>query len=110
MAHIHYSRKLIIKSEWDISEESKMENKYLENLPEGTYSFTGKEGIVKVIIHKGGSQSWDLENWFASLDPEINEEQRQQIINDIKQRLNRDTGIIDPPIKQKRNGFLHIFS
>ena len=80
-----------------------------ENLPQGTYSFSGEEGVVKVQVHKGGSQSWDLENWFASLDPEINEEQHQQIVQDIKQRLNRDTGLIGPPIKQKRNGFLQIF-
>ena len=81
-----------------------------DNLPQGTYFFTGKEGVVKVQVHKDGSQSWDLENWFASLDPEINEEQRQEIIHDIKQRLNRDTGIIGPPIKRKRNWFLQIFS
>jgi len=81
-----------------------------ENLPQGTYSFTGQEGVVKVKVHKSGSQSWDLENWFASLDPEINEKQRQQIVQDIKQRLNRDTGIIGPPIKKKRNGFLQIFT
>ena len=79
-----------------------------ENLPQGTYSFTGQEGVVKVEVHKGGRQSWDLENWFASLDPEINEEQRQQIVHDIKQRLNRDTGIIGPPIKQKSNCFLQM--
>ena len=82
----------------------------LENLPQGTYSFTGKEGVVKVEVHKGGNQSWDLENWFATLDPEINEEQRQQIINDIKQRLNRDTGIIGPQKKHKKNRFLQIFN
>ena len=81
-----------------------------ENLPEGTYSFTGKEGVVTVEVHKDGGQSWNLENWFVSLDPEINEEQRQEIIHDIKQRLNRNTGIIDPPIKKKRNRFLQMFS
>ena len=81
-----------------------------ENLPQGTYSFTGKEGVAKVKVQKGGHQSWDLENWFASLDPEINEEKRQKLIHDIKQRLNADTGIIGPPIKQKRKGFLQIFS
>ena len=75
-----------------------------ENLPQGTYSFSGEEGVVKVQVHKDGSQSWNLENWFSSLDPEINEEQHQQIVQDIKQRLNRDTGLIGPPIKQKRNG------
>ena len=80
------------------------------NLPQGNYSFTGKEGVVEIKVDKHGSQSWDLQNWFASLDPEINEEQRQQIIKDIKQRLNRDTGIIDPPLRQKRNIFLQFFN
>ena len=81
-----------------------------DNLPQGTYSFTGQEGVVKVEVHIGGGQSWDLDNWFASLDPEINEDQRQQIIHDIKQRLNPDTGIIGEPIKQKRKWFLKIFN
>ncbi len=80
-----------------------------DNLPQGNYSFTGQEGVAKVKVHKNGSQSWDLENWFASLDPEINEEQHQQIVQEIKKRLNRDTGIIGPPIEKNRNRFLAMF-
>ena len=66
-------------------------------LPEGTYYFSGKEGFVKVEVDKKGHQSWNLENWFDSLDPDKNETQRSEIINDIKERLNADTGMINPP-------------
>ena len=80
-----------------------------EKLPEGIYSFSGKEGIVKVEVDKNGNQSWDLENWFASLDPDENEMQREQIIKDIKRRLNADTGLINPSKKQSKTSFLNPF-
>ena len=66
-----------------------------DKLPEGVYSFSGQEGFVKVEVDKNGQQSWNLENWFASLDPDKNEEQQNKIIQDIKRRLNVDTGIIN---------------
>ena len=66
-------------------------------LPEGAYFFSGQEGFVKVEVDKDGHQSWDLKNWFASLDPDNTEEQNQKIIEEIKKRLNADTGIINPP-------------
>tara|TARA_B100000965_G_scaffold376076_1_gene369030 strand:- start:731 stop:1021 length:291 start_codon:yes stop_codon:yes gene_type:complete len=80
-----------------------------EQLPEGSYSFTGQEGFVKVEVDKNGIQTWNLENWFASLDPDENEENRNQLIQDIKKRLNADTGIIDPPKKRTKNNFLNPF-
>ena len=80
-----------------------------ENLPEGIYSFTGQEGFVQVKVEKGGEQSWNLENWFGSLDPDKNNEQRENVIMDIKKRLNPDTGIINPPLKQRKKGFLGRF-
>tara|TARA_B100001250_G_C19206573_1_gene531742 strand:+ start:176 stop:460 length:285 start_codon:yes stop_codon:yes gene_type:complete len=80
-----------------------------EKLPEGVYSFSGQEGIVKVIVDKNGHQSWELENWFASLDPDKNEEQHHKIIQDIKRRLNADTGIINPPKKVPKRNFLNRF-
>ena len=67
------------------------------------------EGFVKVEVNKEGHQSWDLQNWFASLDPDKDEAQHQKIIEDIKKRLNADTGIINPSKKQEEN-FLNIFS
>ena len=81
-----------------------------ERLPEGEYSFSGKEGFVKVIVDKDGSQSWDLDNWFDSLDPDKNKEQRQQIIKDIKQRLNSDTGTINPPKSSSNSGLRKLFN
>ena len=81
-----------------------------EKLPEGVYSFSGQEGFVKVEVDNNGRQSWDLENWFASLDPDENEEKRQQIIQDIKNRLNVDTGMINPPKKQAKRSFLNPFN
>ena len=81
-----------------------------EKLPEGIYSFSGQEGFVKVEVDRNGHQSWNLENWFASLDPDENEEERNQIIQDIKKRLNNDTGMINPPNKKaKRRSFLNPF-
>ena len=70
-----------------------------DKLPKGVYFFSGQEGFVKVEVDKEGHQTWDLQNWFASLAPDTNEDQRQRIIQDIKQRLNPDSGIIRPPIK-----------
>ncbi len=81
-----------------------------EKLPEGVYFFTGQEGFVKVEVDKDGHQSWDLQNWFASLDPDKNEVQNQKIIQDIKKRLNEDTGIINPPKKQNSKSFLNLFN
>ena len=80
-----------------------------DKLPEGVYFFSGKEGFVKVEVDKKGHQNWDLQNWFASLDPEANETQHQEIIQDIKRRLNADTGIIDPPKTQNKRSFLNPF-
>ena len=80
-----------------------------DKLPEGVYFFSGQEGFVKVEVNKDGRQSWDLENWFASLDPDKNEEQNQKIIEDIKRRLNADTGIINPPKKFPNKIFLNPF-
>ena len=79
-------------------------------LPEGAYFFSGKEGFVKVEVDNNGHQSWNLENWFASLDPYENEEQRNKIIQDIKSRLNADTGMINPPQKQSKRSFLNPFN
>ena len=81
-----------------------------EKLPEGVYSFSGQEGFVKVEVDNNGRQSWDLENWFASLDPDENEEKRHKIIKDIKNRLNVDTGMINPPQKQDKRNFLNPFN
>tara|TARA_Y100001968_G_C19309922_1_gene693600 strand:+ start:180 stop:470 length:291 start_codon:yes stop_codon:yes gene_type:complete len=80
-----------------------------EKLPEGSYSFSGQEGFVKVEVDKHGHQDWNLENWFASLDPDENEEQRDKIIKDIKKRLNADTGMINPNKRQVKTSFLNPF-
>ncbi len=80
-----------------------------EKLPEGDYFFTGKEGFVKVEVDKNGNQYWDIENWFASLDPDKTEIERDKIIQDIKCRLNQDTGIINPPSKDRKKGFFNLF-
>ncbi len=71
-----------------------------DKLPEGVYFFSGQEGFVKVEVDKDGHQLWDLQNWFASLDPDKDELQNHKIIQDIKRRLNADTGMINPPEKQ----------
>tara|TARA_Y100001968_G_C19236270_1_gene657058 strand:- start:531 stop:821 length:291 start_codon:yes stop_codon:yes gene_type:complete len=81
-----------------------------EKLPEGVYFFSGQEGFVKVEVDKDGHQSWDLQNWFASLDPDNNEVQHQKIVQDIKKRLNADTGIITPRKKQLKKSFLNPFN
>ena len=80
-----------------------------EKLPEGVYFFSGQEGFVKVEVDKNGHQSWDLQNWFASLDPDKNEDQHQKTVQDIKRRLNADTGLINPPQKQGKTSFLNPF-
>ena len=81
-----------------------------DELPEGVYFFTGEEGFVKVEVNKDGHQSWDLQNWFASLDPDKNEDQHQKIIEEIKRRLNADTGMINPRGKQGKKSFLNLFN
>ncbi len=80
-----------------------------ENPPEGIYSFSGNEGVVTVEVDKDGNQSWNLENWFASLDPDKNEKEKDLIIQDIKQRLNKDTGLINPREKVKKRSFFNPF-
>ena len=80
-----------------------------DKLPEGIYFFSGQEGFVKIEVNKDGHQSWDLQNWFASLDPDKDESQHQKTIQDIKRRLNADTGMINPSKKQKRKSFLNPF-
>ena len=81
-----------------------------DKLPEGVYFFSGQEGFVKVEVDIHGHQSWDLQNWFSTLDPDKNEEQHQKIIQDIKRRLNEDTGLIKPPAKQGLKRFLNPFN
>ena len=81
-----------------------------DNLPKGIYFFSGQEGFVKVEVDKDGNQSWDLQNWFASLDPDKDELQHQKTIQDIKRRLNADTGMINPPKKQVKKSFLNPFN
>jgi len=81
-----------------------------DKLPEGVYFFSGQEGFVKVEVDKDGHQSWDLQNWFSTLDPDKNEEQHQKIIQNIKRRLNADTGLIKPPTKQGLKRFLNPFN
>ena len=80
-----------------------------EKLPEGVYFFSGQEGFVKVEVDKDGSQTWNLENWFASLDPDKDEEEQHKIILDIKRRLNADTGMINPSKNQPKRIFLNPF-
>tara|TARA_B100000945_G_C19821392_1_gene340783 strand:+ start:182 stop:472 length:291 start_codon:yes stop_codon:yes gene_type:complete len=80
-----------------------------EKLPEGVYFFSGEEGFVKVEVGDDGHQSWDLENWFASLDPDTNEKHHQKIIQDIKRRLNSDTGMINPSKKKKKKNYFNPF-
>ena len=80
-----------------------------EKLPEGSYYFTGQEGFVKIDVDKNGEQSWNLENWFVSLDPDKDEAQKNKIIEDIKSRLNAHTGIINPPTKKANRNVLNPF-
>ena len=80
-----------------------------DKLPEGEYYFSGPEGFVKVKVNKNGHQNWNLENWFASLDPDKSEAQRIKIIQDIKKRLNTDTGMINPSKNDTNRKFLNPF-
>ena len=80
-----------------------------ENLPEGVYFFSGQEGFVKIEVDQDGCQNWDLQNWFATLDPDTNEAQHQKTIKDIKRRLNADTGMINPPKKLAKRIFTNPF-
>ena len=80
-----------------------------EKLPEGVYSFSGQEGFVKVEVDKDGHQSWDLQNWFDTLDPDKDEVHHQKTIQDIKRRLNADTGMINPPENHGEKKFLKLF-
>ena len=77
--------------------------------PEGVYFFTGQEGFVKVEVDNNGNQTWDLNNWYASLDPDINEKQHQKIIQDIKKRINAETGRIKPPENLRKRIFTNPF-
>ena len=79
-------------------------------LPKGVYFFSGQEGFVKVEVDKEGQETWDLQNWFASLDPDTNEDEHQRIIQDIKKRLNADTGVINPPNKSAKRIFFNPFN
>ena len=81
----------------------------LDKLPEGVYFFSGQEGFVKIEVDKDGHQNWDLHNWFTSLDPDTNEDQHQRIIQDIKKRLNADSGMINPPKKLAKRIFVNPF-
>ena len=80
-----------------------------DQLPEGAYYFSGKEGFVKVDVDKNGQQTWNLENWYVSLDPDKNEVQRDEIIEDIKRRLNADTGMINPTKNNSKRNFFNPF-
>tara|TARA_Y100001968_G_scaffold149338_1_gene136569 strand:- start:1558 stop:1851 length:294 start_codon:yes stop_codon:yes gene_type:complete len=80
-----------------------------ENLPEGIYFFSGPEGFVKIEVDQAGHQNWDLHNWFASLDPDTNEAQHEKTIEDIKRRLNADTGMINPPKNLAKRIFTNPF-
>ena len=79
-------------------------------LPKGVYFFSGQEGFVKVEVDKEGHQTWDLQNWFASLDPDTNEAKHQKTIQDIKRRLNADTGMVNPPKKLAKRFFINLFN
>tara|TARA_B100000700_G_scaffold317075_1_gene407806 strand:- start:432 stop:683 length:252 start_codon:yes stop_codon:yes gene_type:complete len=76
----------------DFIKREKDEKLDIEKLTEGVYSFSDKEGFVEIKVDKNGTQSWNLENWFASLDPDKSEEDQEKIINEIKQRLKKNQG------------------
>ena len=81
-----------------------------DKLPEGAYFFSGEEGFVKVEVDKDGHQSWDLQNWFDSLDPDKDESQHKKTIQEIKKRLNADTGMIKPSKKNVKQSLLNPFN
>ena len=81
-----------------------------DKLPEGIYFFSGQEGFVKVEVDKNGHQTWNLDNWFGSLDPDENDEHRHKVIEDIKRRLNSDTGRINPPKNKAKRIFFNPFN
>ena len=93
---------------WHIKREKDEEFDF-GKLPKGVYFFSGQEGFVKVEVDKEGHETWDLQNWFASLDPDTNEVQKQRIIQDIKKRLNADSGMINPPKKLAKRIFINPF-
>ena len=93
---------------WHIKREKDGEFDF-GKLPKGVYFFSGQEGFVKIEVDKDGHQSWDLQNWFDSLDPDKNETRHQKTIQDIKRRLNADTGMINPSKKQGKKSFLNLF-
>ena len=47
-------------------------------LPKGVYFFSGQEGFVKVEVDKEGHETWDLQNWFASLDPDTDKNKHKK--------------------------------
>ena len=81
-----------------------------DNLPEGVYFFSGQEGFVKIEVDKDGHQNWDLNNWFDSLEPDRNEVKHQKTIEDIKRRINTDTGMINPPKNLAKRIFSNPFN
>ena len=80
-----------------------------EKLSEGVYYFSGKEGFVSVDVDRNGHQSWNIENWYSSLDPDDKEEKREEIIRDIKKRLNADSGIINPVKERQKKNLFKLF-
>ena len=80
-----------------------------DKLPEGVYFFTGQEGFVRVEVDNEGNQTWDLNNWFESLDPDKSEAKQKKIIQDIKRRINADTGMINPQEKLVKRIFNNPF-
>ena len=80
-----------------------------DKLPEGVYFFTGQEGFVRVEVDNEGNQTWDLHNWFESLDPDKSEAKQKKIIQDIKRRINADTGMINPQEKLVKRIFNNPF-
>ncbi len=93
----------------DYSKRNKNKVFDFDKLPKGIYTFSGEEGFVKVELDKNGNQSWNLENWFASLDPDKNAVEKELIIKDIKRRLDPDTGLINPPEKKSKISFFDHF-
>ena len=67
--------------------EKKEEGVDFDNLPKGVYFFTGQEGFVKVEIDKEGNQFWDLQNWYATLDPDKDEAQEKKLLKTSKEGL-----------------------